>query len=326
MRSLALSLIVAQVFVVVSWVWAGNPVGVITEVKGAVYIKRMGKGSWQPAKVNMPIYVGDVLRTGAKARVVVWTPNGRAQTIGSNKTVSIAPVKSGRNSLWREVWTSFVGRMKNSFSEESLATVAAARLPSSIPNRNRLTLLSPRNTKVLDRQPTFVWSGVEGAKGYRVTIGFFDEGKRVWEVIVNGTSLRYPEDAPELKPEKVYIWQVEAIGVPEASESAWFEVLHPAEARDLRFALRQLSSKAPDFISYSLMAASLLESRGCYSDAISILKVAIKQAPKQPEPQFLLANLYETVGLSSHALQVRAEARQWLAVVRSLGWQVAATR
>jgi len=319
-------LIVAQVFAVAAMVRAESPVGVITEVKGKVQIKRAGKGSWLPAKVNMPVYAGDVLRTGSNAKVVVWTPNGRAQTLGPNKTVSINPVKGARDSLWREIWTSFVGRMKRSFSEESLATVAAARVPTSTVDENRLTLLSPRNTKVLDGRPTFVWSEVENAKGYRVTVGFFDGEKRVWEKVVNGTSLRYPEDAPELKPGKVYIWQVEAIGVPEASESAWFVVLHPAEARDIKFALNQLRSRTPDFLAYSLMAASFLESRGCYSEAISILKAAIKRAPDQPEPQFLLASLYESVGLNMFADRVRAEARQWLARARSLGWQVAATR
>lgn len=326
MRSFLFGLVIAQVLAVAVAAWAENPVGVITEVKGTAHIKRAGRGYWQILKVNMPVYAGDVLRTSANAKVIVWTPNGRAQTLGPNKTVSIVPVKSPRDSLWREVWTSFVGRMKSSFSEESLAAVAAARLPDSNLDKNRLTLLSPRNSKVLDKQPNFVWSEVENAKGYRVTVGFFDEGKRVWETIVNGTSLNYPKDAPELKPGKVYIWQVEAIGVPEASESAWFAVLNPAEARDIRFTLQQLRKRAPDFVAYSLMAASLLESRGCYSEAISILKAAIKHAPKQPEPQFLLANLYETVGLNSFALQMRAEARQWLAVARSLGWQVAATR
>jgi len=143
--------------------------------------------------------------------------------------------------------------------------------------------------------------------------------------VVNRNSLRYPDDAPELKPGKVYIWQVEAIGVPNASESAWFAVLHPAEARDIKFALQQLRSKAPDFIAYSLVAASFLESRGCYSEAISNLKVALKQSPHQPEPRFLLANLYENIGLSEHAQQMRAEARAGLSSVRSLGWQVAAT-
>ncbi|MFN3423025.1 MAG: hypothetical protein ACK40X_15025, partial [Armatimonadota bacterium] len=144
--------------------------------------------------------------------------------------------------------------------------------------------------------------------------------------VVDGTSLRYPENAPKLKPDKVYILQVEAIGVSGASESAWFYVLHPAEARDIRFALQQLRSRAPDFVAYSLMAASFLESRSCYADAISTLQAAIKQAPKQPEPQFLLANLYETVGLTLFAQRTRAEAKHWLANARSLGWQVAATR
>lgn len=326
MRSLVFGLVIAQISVMAVAVQAENPVGVVTEVKGSAYIKRSGSSSWLPVKVNMPVYAGDMLKTKQGAKVVVWTPSGRAETLGSNKTVSIVHAKNSRNSLWREVWTSFVGRMKRSFSEESLATVAAARSLVYDPEKDRLTLISPRNTKVLDGQPVFVWSDVGNAKGYRVTVGFFEEGNRVWETIVNGTSMRYPENAPELKPNKVYIWQVEAIGVPEAQESAWFVVLNPAEARDIRFTLQQLRSKAPDLVAYSLMAASFLELRGCYSDAISILRAAIKHAPKQPEPRFLLASLYETVGLNSFAVQVRSEARHWLAVARSLGWQIAATR
>ena len=325
MKRLFVSFVIAQVLMVAVVVKAENPVGVITEVKGQVQIKRAGKGAWQPARVNMPVYAGDVLRTGSNGKVVVWTPTGRAQTLGPKKTVSVNPVKGVRDSLWREVWGSFVSRMKSNFSEENLATVAAARTPVSLPAKNRLVLLSPRNTKVLEERPTFVWTDVENAKGYRVMVGFFDDDKRVWETVVNRNSLRYPDDAPELKPGKVYIWQVEAIGVPNASESAWFAVLHPAEARDIKFALQQLRSKAPDFIAYSLVAASFLESRGCYSEAISNLKVALKQSPHQPEPRFLLANLYENIGLSEHAQQMRAEARAGLSSVRSLGWQVAAT-
>ena len=326
MKRLFVSFVIAQVLMVAVVVKAENPVGVITEVKGQVQIKRTGKGAWQPARVNMPVYAGDVLRTGSNGKVVVWTPTGRAQTLGPKKTVSVNPVKGVRDSLWREVWGSFVSRMKSNFSEENLATVAAARTPVSLPAKNRLVLLSPRNTKVLEERPTFVWTDVENAKGYRVMVGFFDDDKRVWETVVNRNSLRYPDDAPELKPGKVYIWQVEAIGVPNASESAWFAVLHPAEARDIKFALQQLRSKAPDFIAYSLVAASFLESRGCYSEAISNLKFALKQSPHQPEPRFLLANLYENIGLSEHAQQMRAEARAGLSSIRSLGWQVAATR
>jgi hypothetical protein len=325
-KRLFVSFVIAQVLLVAAAVKAENPVGVITEVKGQVQIKRAGKSVWQPAKVNMPVYAGDVLRTGSNGKVVVWTPTGRAQTLGPKKTVSINPVRVARDSLWREIWGSFVNRMKSTFSEENLTTVAAARAPTSLPTKNRLVLLSPRNTKVLEERPTFVWTEVENAKGYRVTVGFFDGEKRVWEIVVNRNSLRYPDDAPELKPDKIYIWQVEAIGVPNASESAWFAVLHPAEARDIKFALQQLRNKAPDFVAYSLAAASFLESRGCYSEAISVLKAALKQSPHQPEPRFLLASLYETVRLPEHAQQTRAEARTGLPSVRSLGWQVAATR
>ena len=325
MKRLLVGFVIAQVLMVAVAAKAENPVGVITEVKGQVQIKRAGKSSWQPARVNMPVYAGDVLRTGSNGRVVVWTPTGRAQSLGPKKTVSINPVKSPRDSLWREVWGSFVSRMKTNFSEENLATVAAARTPVSLPAKNRLVLLSPRNTKVLEERPTFVWTEVENAKGYRVTVGFFDDEKRVWETVVNRNSLRYPDDAPELKPGKIYIWQVEAIGVPNASESAWFAVLHPAEARDIKFALQQLKNKAPDFMAYSLAAASFLESHGCYSEAISILKAALKQYPHQPEPRFSLASLYETIGLPEHAQQMRAEARSGISSVRSLGWQVAAT-
>lgn len=326
MKQWLLGLLAVQVLTVTVAVRAENPVGVITEVKGYVCIKRAGKSSWQQAKVNMPVYAGDTLRTGSKGKVVVWTPTGRAQTLGPNKTVKVNPVKSVRESLWREVWDSFVGRMKANFSEENLATVAAARAPVSSLDKNRLTLLSPRNTKTLEANPTFTWTEVENAKGYRLTVGFFEEGNRVWETTVNQTSLRYPDNAPKLKPGKVYIWQVEAIGVPDATESAWFVMLHPAEARDIKFTLQQLKSKAPDFLAYSLAAASFLESRGCYLEAILTLRTAIKQSPRQPEPRFLLASLYETVGLYNLAQKMRAEAKGWIASARSLGWHVAATR
>ena len=150
MRRLFVGFVIAQVLVVAAVAVAENPVGVITEVKGQVQIKRAGKSAWLPARVNMPVYAGDVLRTGSNGKVVVWTPTGRAQTLGPKKTVSINPVRGTRDSLWREVWGSFVNRMKSNFSDENLATVAAARASISLPAKNRLVLLSPRNTKVLE--------------------------------------------------------------------------------------------------------------------------------------------------------------------------------
>ncbi len=305
--------------------WAKHPIGVVTEVKGQVEVRRAGKGAWQPVRVNMPLYAGDILRTGANAKVVVWLPIGRAETLGPRKMVAIKPPKSNRDSLWRDVWSSFVNQMRTNLSEESLATVAAARQPSPEEWKSFL-LLTPRNTRVLDPQVTFVWREVEGAQGYRLTVGIFDEGNRVWETIVKGTSFRYPSSAPALKPGKVYVWQVEAIGMPHAKESAWFAVAHPGEAKDIRFTLQQLHRIAPDPLASNLMAASLLESKGYYWDAISLLRKAIQQFPNQPEPLLFLAHLYDAIGLSPYAAEMRVKAKRGIASIRSLGWQLAATR
>ncbi|MER3500536.1 MAG: hypothetical protein IMHGJWDQ_001638 [Candidatus Fervidibacter sp.] len=326
MRRALIGFLIAQVLAGAAVGRAENPVGVITEVKGQAQIRRAHRKAWQPVQVNMLVYPGDTLRTGNNARVVVWTPVGRAMAIGACKSVSFKPVGEGRPSLWREVWGSFVKRMRANFSEDSLTTVAAARsLPASLDNK-RLTLLSPRNTRILEVRPIFVWSEVEGAKGYRITIGFFDEGRRVWETIVSHPPFRYPDEAPDLKPGKVYVWQVEAIEVVDAVESAWFVVVPPAEARDIRFTLQQLRQRTPDLLVYSLMAASFLEEKSCYADAIKVLKGALERFPQQPEPRFLLATLYETIGLESIAQKLRVEAREGLSRARTLGWHTAASR
>ncbi len=324
MRWALASLLAVQVLVVAVG-WAKTPAGVVTEVQGQAQIRRAGQSSWLPVRVNMSVYPGDTVRTGKKGKVVLWRPIGRAEVIGPNKTVMVSPAQNNvRDSVWRDLWQSVVSRMRKNFSEESLATVAAARMLP--PQPNTLTLLSPRNSRVLELRPTFFWREVDGAQGYRVIIGFFDQERRVWETTVTKPPFRYPVEAPELKPGKTYIWQVEAIGVPNASDSAWFVVAHPGEANDVRFTLQQLRKATPDTLAYSLMAASLLEAKGFYWEAIHLLQAVTKQHPRQPEPFIVLANLYDTVGLERFAAEMRVRAQSGLKSVRSLGWQVAATR
>lgn len=302
-----------------------EPVGVVTKFEGQVQVKRASSKGWTKVHLNMPLYPGDVVRTGDSGRVVIWLQVGRPRVIGAKKTETILSVGAQRDSLWREVWQAFTKRMRANLAEESLAAVAAARpILADLSQEKLPTILTPRNTKVLDGRVEFRWREVQGAQGYRVTIGLFEGQNRVYETTATRPPLRYPDDAPALKPGKSYIWQVEAIGVSKSTDSAWFVIVPPPEARDIRFALQRLKEKSSDAITYALMAASFLESRGCYADAFQVLQPALKEAPERADLRLSLAHIYDAIGLDELGRLERVHVRGLIQSLRQLGWQTAA--
>lgn len=275
--------------------FAGEPAGVLVEVKGQVQVRRAHTARWRPARVNTPLYAGDTVRVGHDSSAAIWFPDGTLRRLSAGARWTVRHAAERRSSMWHEVWASLLQRFRPA-SEKSLTVVAAARTASPKGGTGPVAL-SPRNSRVLSDHPEFDWQPVPGAQGYRVTVGFFDAAPTTWETVVARPPFRYPDDAPPLVPGKVYVWRVEAIGAT-GSDTAWFAIVPPAEARDIRFTLERLQRKVTDPVAYTVMAACFLETRHCYSDAIALLRRTAGRAPHDPALRNALARLYDLVGLS----------------------------
>ncbi|MFA0750736.1 MAG: hypothetical protein SLRJCFUN_001139 [Candidatus Fervidibacter sp.] len=278
----------------VSWSLAKEPVGVLVEVKGSVQVRRHQSRQWLPAQINLPLYPGDTVRVGHESLAVLWFADGTMRRLKAGSRWTVPQPPAPRPSMWQELWASLRQRFRLT-SEQTLNTVAAART-LTLPLKG-VTILFPRNSRILSDRPVLDWQPVPKAQGYRITIGLFDRNPPTWETVVERPPLRYPDDAPPLVPGKVYVWRVEAIGVAE-SDTAWFVVVPPAEARDLRFTLQRLRERVSHPDAYAAIAAEFLESRKCYSDAIRLIWQTVGRSPQNPAVQIALAQLYHLVGLS----------------------------
>jgi len=92
---------------------------------------------------------------------------------------------------------------------EPVLVYGSARLlaPRADPNAGQIPyLLHPRNTDVLDERPVLRWHDT-GAGSY--TVAILQGGKALWqEMGVQGSEMRYPDDAPALEPGVDYLLAV----------------------------------------------------------------------------------------------------------------------
>src|SRR5688500_2849788 len=67
----------------------------LTEIEGVVEIRRGGQGAWAAGKIGDALRVGDVVRTGARSRVVIRMSDASLIRKGELTTVQFSPPKAG---------------------------------------------------------------------------------------------------------------------------------------------------------------------------------------------------------------------------------------
>jgi len=297
MRRWSVAVIGLVVLLGVSWGTPKEPVGVLVEIQGSVQVRRHHSRQWFPAQINLPLYPGDSLRVGHDGLAVLWLSDGTMRCLKAGSRWTVPHPTASHPSMWQELWASLRRRWRL-IPTQVFTTVAAAR--NFKLTFKGVTILFPRNSRILNERPLLDWHPVPGAQGYRITIGLFDRNPATWETVVERPPLRYPDDAPPLMPGKVYVWRVEAIGAI-GSDSAWFTVVPSAEARDIRFTLQRLKERVSRPDAYAAIGANFLESRKCYSDAIRLIWQTVGRSPQNPAVQIALAQLYHLVGLSDES-------------------------
>jgi hypothetical protein len=250
----------------------------ISEVKGKVEILRAGRKNYQPA------YPGDFLNhadklqlvQGASAKVVcnnlsIWNPKSKGEfeldkgCQSINRTVLIRP---GRN-----------------MSETRAGNYS--RIPY---------LISPRNTAILNQQPTLSWNPVKGATSYRVQIS---GGEVNWTTNVNQPMVIY-SGKPPLKPSVFYEVVITANnGVSTKDiDAPTFFVLSDSDIQQVKTDITQLQQQPLSNESKTLALAHLYRSKDLNADAIDVLEKLVKNGNRTTAIYQLLGSIYQHIGLN----------------------------
>jgi hypothetical protein len=278
------------------WVHAQEAVAVITELKfnrGDIQL-RMSSGA-APSKpaVLQSLYPGNAIQTTRDAVAVVFFTDGSGTVTVDEKNPSFE-VRAGQakgspvGAKVREVAGLLVGKKKPP-TYVALSVRGKAQPP---------TLLSPRNSKLLTDAPTFQWMGMDQQPG---SVKVFGPQGMIWSADnINLTRIAYPASAPRLQPEVEYSWVIEKKGF--SVNRVPFKLLAPAEVAAAKERMAELASvSAASKTTLAVLKANFLMSKELYHDAREVLTEAIAADADEPTLHFVLAELYDKIGLKNLA-------------------------
>lgn len=215
------------------------PVGMAAQVKGSVQLE--SGGTKTPLKLLGRVENGDIVRCAPGAHaIIVLFGGGRRFEIGSNQsaTIGAGDVIGGKK------MAGLSGPSADVVQKLGKARVGAvmARPPEVL---QRLTPQFPGWLPA--GHPTFEWLPLAGAANYTFTL--FDAADNVvWSVRSDKLSANYPAEAPELRQQRPYLWQLSGFGnsgkAVDKSRSGLVTFLAPADATALTKLAADLQAQA----------------------------------------------------------------------------------
>ena len=285
---------------------AADPVGVLTEIRGQVEVKRAGEAQWTAAQPLLALRPGDQLRaTGDAHAALVFTGGRGAQAVSAgNSPFTIQPPATAAAS---DKVKGLVGSVTDFLSGKQKDL---AYLPLSVRSVRppKVVQIQPRATKLLDTPVVFEWSG-SSTLHYKVRL--LGPHGQIWEQEnLPRKPLTYPSSAPALEPGASYTWQLEPTG--QSMQQTEFQILPPADAARVRESLELLSPASLSGYSASsvaMMRAGYEMRDGLYADARRELMTALASNPDEPTLHLLLGQVYDSIGLGELAQREFIEAR-----------------
>jgi len=282
---------------------AQEAVAVITELKfnrGDIQLRASGSAAPAKPAVLQSLYAGNVVQTTKDAMAVIFFTDGSRTVTVDEKNPSFEIRASQAKSTpagarVKEVANLLVGKKKPP-TYVALSVRGKAQPP---------TLLSPRNSKILSDSPTFHWMGMDQQSG---TVKVFGPQGMIWSAEnINLTKIAYPATAPRLQPDVDYAWVIEKKGV--ATSKTTFKLLGAADAQAVKERLGELNAMGgASKTTLAVLKANFLMSKELFHDAREILTEAISADSDEPTLRFVLAELYDKIGLKSLANEEYSEA------------------
>ncbi len=287
---------------------APPPLAVLMACQGEVTVAR-ADGSTVRGTFGMPLAAGDEVRTGKDGGTDILFENGNYISIGASSSMTVRGSKAqngkieptkpmGDNGF--EVAQSYL-KLKSAEGTSSIAGLRGDR-------GEELRAVSPRQTRILDDRPRFMWESDDASAELRLTL--YNDTGVLWKSEIDGaTELEYPADAPVLVTGITYSWTVETTDPlkfpPLRSKAAFFELISDEERTSLAAALNRIDndgSLSP--ISRHVMRASVFFNDNLLADAVFETEKAVDLVPDDTALKSILARLYNEVGRTDEAMAI----------------------
>lgn len=164
-------------------------------------------------------------------------------------------------------------------------------------------ILYPRNTQILDAHPLLRWHDT-GASSY--TVAIIEGGEPIWEQTgVTATEIRYPDDAPPLVPEIIYLLRVRDEETDKDSSEdpipgLGFHLLDAETATQITATEAEIHALALDPAAQQFAQAIYYAGQGLHGDALVLLNT-IAQTQDAPAIQLWRGHLLLATRLYSEA-------------------------
>ncbi|MCC5631976.1 hypothetical protein LC613_30280 [Nostoc sphaeroides CHAB 2801] len=250
----------------------------ISEVKGKVEILRAGRKKAQQA------FLGDDLNSADKLRLA----QGASAKVSCDNAVTWIIKSSGEFEISKGC----------KYTDRTVFTRPGANTsPTRAGNDSRIPyLISPRNTAILNQQPTLSWNPVKGVTSYGVQIS---GGEVNWTTDVNQPMVVY-SGKPPLKPGVFYEVVITAnngVSTKDIDEPTFF-VLSDSDIQQVKTDIAQLQQQPLSNESKTIALAHLYRSKDLNADAIDVLDKLVKGGSKTTAVYQLLGNIYQHIGLN----------------------------
>jgi len=278
---------------------AVTPAAVLTRVQGEVRLQQVITGQLVSASFGDYLWRGDVIVAGQDAQAEAVCSDGESLRVEHDQSVTVTCGETP-DPVYQRVIVRVHG--------EQIEALPATR-PIPPEGGNLPVVLSPRNTRLVERRPAIRWQAVQGAEDYEVVVSG-PQGE-LWRATTQETELPYPDAQPALEAGASCLIQVTArtgpTGQPRPSETVLVTVLSAAEADQVRQFETQIEALGLSVESARFFLATYYADLELYDAAITELVSLAEEIPS-PLAHRLLGDVYLAIGLDGQAAQSYQEA------------------
>lgn len=279
---------------------SATPDALVLDVQGEVNVRQVITGQTVMASFGDYLRRGDVITAGQAGRAEVLCSDGAKYQVDANNQSETITCGETPDPVYQQI-------ILQIHQGQIQALPSVRVIPSDVP-----VILSPRDTRITDGQPTIHWLPVEGAESYEVIMSGLKS--ELWRATTQESRLPYPEGQPSLEPEITYIIEVIAeIGEPvtefRSLETAWVTLISAAEVEKVRQFETQIEALDLSPESTRFLKAVYYADLELYDAALTEL-VSLAKETTSPLPHRMLGDVYLTVKLDGEAAQSFETARQ----------------
>lgn len=271
-----------------------DPVALLVKLQGGVTVERAGQPAAESGAVGMQLNVGDRVVVAEGGEAVVLYRSGKLVKAAAPVTIE-QPAGTENSSLFAntvrtlgQVATTDARTQPN--RQGMIRPIAGAPVP-----------VAPRNgIRVMDVRPTFVWTGVEGARGYMIQVQ--REGPDAPRPVRFNAGLdtvwTWPRTEAPLLPGATYVWTVGGEGIGRVAEPQRFTVASSKDMAAVEQTLTALTEAGIDpAVDGLFLAALAYRDAGLFYEALGALdRIEAQGNASGPAFHMLRGEVYDAIG------------------------------